>query len=129
MSEQKHTPGPWRVKGRHIVGADHGLIADTLESTTRPRADARRIVACVNTCEGLSTEQLERFPLDSLKECAQSGIASTLHELELEKQRDELLAACMALVEARDGLVSGMVERTERAMNLVRDAITKCKEG
>jgi len=50
---------------------------------------------------------------------------------QLERENVELLEACKALVEARDGLVSGMAERIERATELARAALAKAqgKEG
>lgn len=127
MSEQKHTPGPWypdangTVRARPVVprpGVEDERVASRLTD-----ADARRIAACVNACEGLTTEQLERFPLDSFKECAQAGGASTLHELEIERQRDDLLAALVYVEErlTRSGYPDGPNLATIRA------AIAKCK--
>ena len=63
----KHTPGPWRIdEYRNFVTPDGPLY---LGGVTTPRAlgdgirkgweNARRIVACVNACEGISTENLE----------------------------------------------------------------------
>lgn len=40
-------------------------------------------------------------------------------------ERAELLAACAALVAARDGLVSGMADRTDHAAELARAALAK----
>ena len=47
------------------------------------QANARRIVACVNACAGLPTEQLESSPLGGVL----NGVAGLI------AQRDELLAA------------------------------------
>lgn len=84
MSE--HTKEPWRIRelrgdcfitaaiepgmayGPEIMGDDytgHG-------GAERKRADARRIVACVNACEGFSIEELEganlcKDSIDALK--------------------------------------------------------------
>jgi hypothetical protein len=69
-----HTPAPWGIEQTDTTNwigplrADgktamlvcetdrEGLRADAL---VRNDADARRIVACVNACEGISTEDLE----------------------------------------------------------------------
>ncbi len=75
MSKAKHTPGPWRMgrKGnecRIYADPDQHAIARTYGPSlngigvcelTVPenKADARRIVACVNACEGFSIEELE----------------------------------------------------------------------
>lgn len=60
-----HSPEPWKLyEDAHIVGVeDHErVIADCgPETDVRCRANARRIVACVNFCAGVSTEDLERL--------------------------------------------------------------------
>jgi hypothetical protein len=73
----EHSPEPWDiVKDTYVThegdgkdpacwieSSDCRFIAET-EYADRPpetaRADARRIVACVNACIGLSTEMLEK---------------------------------------------------------------------
>lgn len=79
MAEVKHTPGPWQIMGptgpddpRYYVMRSVGvgdvppekfyvaiLSCGNLE---RDEADARRIVACVNACAGVSTEELLQAP-------------------------------------------------------------------
>lgn len=84
MSEQKHTPGPWHVgrKVGNMIYARDGLdvIAEcdsSIDDVPRSvgEANARRIVACVNECEGISTADLE------------SGAVKARYK----KQRDELI--------------------------------------
>ena len=94
MSE-KYTRGPWKTEreGIHalirggdatIVAVRHRLPADVHE------ANARRIVACVNACEGISTENLEdNRPVKWLAQ----------QYNEVVKQRDELLEALQALMD------------------------------
>ena len=88
MSE-KFTKGPWKTEreGIHalILGGDativavrHRLPADVHE------ANARRIVACVNACEGISTDNLE-------DNRAVAWLAQRYNEVV--QQRDELLKA------------------------------------
>lgn len=102
MSE--HTIEPWRVAeesfdndGIHesvIRGLDgRAAIAVTLEfGPNNPgmrEANARRIVACVNACTGITTEVLEQMP---------NGPASLLPMYaRLEQQRDKLRAALESL--------------------------------
>lgn len=141
MSEQKHTPGPWRVSLGDTIAAGDRLIADCemTPHSKRPAplnqedaANARRIVACVNACEGISTEQLERFPLDNFRECAQAGVASVVRELELEKQRDELWALLEAIYNAHrtdnNGAYMGEAVLCESFARRARDLIAKCKQ-
>ena len=88
MSE-KYTRGPWKTEGEGIhalirggdatiVAVRHRLPADVHE------ANARRIVACVNACEGISTENLE-------DNRAVAWLAQRYNEVV--QQRDELLKA------------------------------------
>ena len=90
MSE-KYTRGPWKTEGEGIhaiirggdatiVAVRHRLPADVHE------ANARRIVACVNACEGISTENLEdNRPVKWAIQQYNNVV----------KQRDELLKALM----------------------------------
>ena len=98
MSE--HTKEPWAVRidekqwsdtdDIYIVGNPTGEAGGTrnlarmIESWEQPIPNANRIVACVNACAGISTDDLERLPLISDRAFVMmEGIA---------KQRDELLA-------------------------------------
>jgi hypothetical protein len=66
----KHTPEPWKLCsksyecGGDIVGPSGQSIffGDPFKEIpdVRKYADARRIVACVNACAGMSTDVLER---------------------------------------------------------------------
>lgn len=59
--EAKHSPTPWNSSGPYIDDINGWAVADTLLTTTGNAtryANAARIVACVNACEGLSNEQL-----------------------------------------------------------------------
>ena len=67
MSENKHTPGPWVIgrpppNGEQTIGDKNGLMVAvaTTGYGVNSEANARRIVACVNACAGITTEQLER---------------------------------------------------------------------
>ena len=89
--KDQHTPWPLLIKGDeigYISSADDqsfGMFCPVVRVFAE--SNARRIVACVNALENVSTEWLE----------AQNGIVclgSPIKDrfLELEKQRDELLA-------------------------------------
>ena len=95
MSENKHTPEPWRTAARsgfpfHIDDARGEsvamMLADDDHDEQRGLDNARRIVACVNACAGIPTDQLEsgeaRYVRNELADI-----------YALEKRRDELLAA------------------------------------
>lgn len=99
MSENKHTPEPWIAipGGRHdpemIITTQHRLaqsygeicgmdVEFTGKHGEEQKANARRIVACVNACAALDTDALEIF-----------GLAALGKELAiLKKQRDDLLS-------------------------------------
>ena len=71
-----HTPEPWKVeigcnKETAITSDDDWIaILNRLEKT---QANARRIVACVNACKGVSTEALENIAK------ASPGLIATAH--------------------------------------------------
>ena len=89
MSNAEHSHGKWTV-GKKVPTAVYAgndspvCICDSMGETLSgtDAANARRIVACVNACRGLGTDELE-----------QHGLVSAVgYELiELTKQRDELL--------------------------------------
>ena len=91
MSENKHTPEPWQVfedDPRAIVTKENPMLSllsvgeDGL-AIMYEEADARRIVACVNACAGISTGHLEKYGLPDFAQKIS----------DLVQQSDELLAA------------------------------------
>lgn len=74
-TEQKHTKGPWSAspcENGKEWGVDSGewgiaTCADYPGDGT-PKANARRIVACVNACEDIPTDHLENFGLPPFAE-------------------------------------------------------------
>lgn len=119
MNEQQHTPTPWRVSGngtmRFIDASVGNGIAQEVATCMRVEhgdmeANVRRIVACVNACEGLATEYLETV---GLPEFAGKTLCADLAQQELQRvtaQSDQLLAAleklaCMRLNMIADGVV------------------------
>lgn len=70
----KHTKGPWRYDHEpgyyaELMASDHATVA--LFAGEPSLANARRIVACVNACEGFSIEELEGA--DLFKDSIESG--------------------------------------------------------
>ena len=86
MSEK----GPW-----YVLETD--FVDDRIEVNTGARSehDARRLAACWNACEGVPTESLEKEWWGHLGDKTKPS--------KLMAQRDALLAACKALVEAIEG--------------------------
>lgn len=104
MSE--HTKEPWRVRDESKSGfgvwvdAPEAMVSNPggrsyprqiLEDEEYPEklADARRIVACVNACAGISTAELEAAGTIAV-ECKDE---MQVELLKAWKQRDDLLAA------------------------------------
>ena len=89
----KHSKGPWfKNKNRIIADAnDHPVCLDGFSfgshSTEKSQANTRRIVACINACEGFSIEELEGANL------FKDSIESQSEIIAMKKQRDELLEA------------------------------------
>jgi hypothetical protein len=117
----QHTPEPWTFgednDGWYVCGCYVGN--DEQHGCALSEANARRIVACVNACAGIPTEQLEIEPY--------IGSVSYKMRMQAEKQRDELLSALEELANgyAGNGWDVGLVPRIEKA----RAAIAKVKES
>lgn len=127
-----HTPGPWRADGAEVWGT-HAMrfnlttggtpmIARVCkhEDAERPfpyEENARRIVACVNACEGISTDRLE----DLGRPLMNHLIGCDERAARMVKERDELLAAlrqCREMVGHPDNvaLVDAAIAKAEVAM-------------
>lgn len=118
MNEQKHSPEPWLIgayNGRYeIVGEPESgeMIVRTIERRKDvgglevELANARRIVACVNACAGITSEELEWI-------ARSGGMLGPRADVErIAKQRDQLLAA---LKKARKGLAVAIFAALEGA--------------
>lgn len=82
-----HTAGPWAYEMGAVVMRGQVVITDAAPDGApieERRANSRRIVACVNACEGLTTEEVEGIPvrLDLLARDYRA----------MKSERDELLA-------------------------------------
>lgn len=90
MSKSKHTPGPWEFlqsTGKlaplpykiHVAFGTHPPKKRTTialcgsSNTLVAKANAARIVACVNACEGISDPSVVPEMLKALKEVASSN--------------------------------------------------------
>lgn len=121
MSEQRHSPGPWTFERSttkcRMTGADGGTVFAINGGMLPTDRDARRIVACVNACEGISTHDIEALGLQL------SGTP------DLRQQRDDLLAA----LEVAHGVVlwaadHGADPQAITAIEaMAREAVAKCK--
>lgn len=80
----EHSKTPWRVsdKSKRVVCYGHDEVVINSE------ANARRIVACVNACEGLSTDLLEKAAITAAHIEARERLSFCTQQIEAE--RDEL---------------------------------------
>jgi hypothetical protein len=99
MSEIKHTPDPWRTTELDRVIADtiqkvndDYFIADCFGPDAK--ANARRIVACVNACAGLSQDALDG---------GWKAVEIIAYSRSLEQQRDQLLDALKGVLKCARG--------------------------
>lgn len=109
----KPAQGPLHTCANGDCGCGQILDQESSFVATCPNPDnQRRLAACWNACHGLSTEDLET-----------KGLATAFGNqlLELERQRDELLAALESLNYA--------ASVDSRNAKIVRSAITKAKEA
>ena len=92
----KHTPEPWAVdpdstdeiSGIVDSGGNGSIIRGDYSDWWVTKANARRIVACVNACAGCATEVLETAPVGFFN----STYGHPKYLEEITKQRDELLS-------------------------------------
>lgn len=92
----KHTPGPLKIAGRETRGLPHTLVAartllfrvysEAYGDFDQETENARRLVACWNACEKVSTEDLE-----AITRPGDVSWAITIDRLV--RERDELRAA------------------------------------
>ena len=119
---RKYTPIPWfKNEYRQVFGSNGRRVcvdgfAFGTHSTEESQANSRRIVACINACEGFSDEELEGADL------FKDSIESDAEIIALRQQRDELLAALRGL---RDAFIGTSVEVQADAMRAARAAIAK----
>lgn len=105
----QHTKEPWNGKnipltasaleraGFYIVFTNNPATKDEAE------ANARRIVACVNACEGMDTESLEsiagRIAAKSALQMHAYYVSNKAKVAAMEQQRDKLLAVLTEIAE------------------------------
>jgi hypothetical protein len=123
-----HTKEPWEVVDRDEENADDCDCNCDINATRADgwyvtlamnigRENARRIVACVNACEGIRTETLERSPL-------KDAISGTVEE------RDRLAAEVAELREALNDVAESLAYFDyENAKRDIHAILAKHKKG
>ena len=129
----EHTPEPWRIgrftgpgsyeKVRETCGAmdvvvdtDSGpyvLAGCNINFPDDAKANARRIVACVNACAGIPTEALEDGSARAERDALREMTGGTFYEIK--KQRDELLDEFNAYKEGSEEAFGTVVAQKQAA--------------
>ena len=127
MSEL-HTPTPWGFSRDDENGVEFNITSDKwyvavccyAPGNGTSQSNARRIVAAVNACAGIPTDDLEQCPSGGLFHLAD-------HANELVKQREELLAALEAVNESAVCFAKNEYSISAYAISKVEDAIASVK--
>ena len=95
-TETKHTKEPWEhihvCAGEEVIRGELNQESPPVVAIAQSQINARRIVACVNACAGISDEQLEDDKLDVFLQA--------LRISSLDAQNKELREAATEVVEA-----------------------------
>lgn len=103
MNEQtKHTQGPWSATAYDVYAPSGVCIVNVKSTKNLPcAANAARIVACVNACEGISNEMLSLGgPFAAARAALTERDHSEQREYEAQGTINALRAANAELVEA-----------------------------
>ena len=127
-----HTKEPWLCDKRTVYALNKNgfnifsaVVQDCHAGNSELEANAHRIVACVNACEGIETDELNAYRVVSAKEY-----------LKIERQRDELLAALeavQAVADNSDGVagwhMNGDIAKWDDLLPEIDNAITSVMGG
>ena len=128
VSHDNHDGWPLVMAGGKII-ANVNLesfsagVADLIEMPAE--ANARRIVACVNACDGLDTELLEKIVSFGGTLPRRLEAMTNWEQSEAEKQRDELAEAIRLTLDENGHLADGDVCTLKR----LKDALAKVGAG
>lgn len=127
----EHSKTPWKIgtpppNGEQTIGTTDGLMVAvaTAGAGVSSEANARRIVACINACAGLSTELLEKAALTAAHIEARERLSFCTQKIE--EERDELLAAVKELVDQNDNGICGV---SKPCWSRARAVIQKVRGG
>jgi hypothetical protein len=86
--DMKHTKEPWYVDCGNLIyeREENNCIGEAIGAGISNCQNARRIVACVNACAGISNEELELRDVKPVK-------AASDHIAQLEQRNAELVEA------------------------------------
>lgn len=137
--EEKHTPEPWACtkagpvmngysQGDAICSIEHntliaGCFSDVRGGPEVAEYNARRIVACVNACQGVDTAALSELPGGKLSGLMDFMEFAQQQMHDIRQQRDELLALLQR------ALSSGLFDDMRMFSRDVRAALAKAAPG
>lgn len=108
-----HAHGPLTADARLYLRDKHGNIIARLAGTTgkyeSEEMNARRLVACWNACEGITTERLEdlgRPLMQHLIGCDERAARQVKEAADLTAQRGTLLAALRCAIKKAPELIT-----------------------
>ncbi len=117
-----HTKEPWLCDKRTVYALNKNgfnifsaVVQDCRTSNSEMEENARRIVACVNACEGISTENLEdNLPVKELADRYNAVLKQRDMLLDvLRKTADDLAYVAYNIDGSKiDGLAAGLSEST-----------------
>lgn len=114
-----HSPEPWKFSidadGRVNIFVDDGRVVTLCHARLRPE-DARRIVACVNACAAIPTEDLEKAAEDPI-----AGMFGRLAGKSV-SQRDHAVRALSQLLSVLDD-PHRTAGKTHDALEAARSAV------
>lgn len=137
MEATQHTNEPWSIEGQEydahrIVDTEGNAICQLWFKTEEPMdnqdANAKRIVACVNACAGITNEELADMQRYFGKE-GRTYYTLVSDMREAQKQRDELLEALIeinSLIADASNIEDGKVNLGKLA-RISMNAIKKAK--
>lgn len=133
--EAEHSPTPWATDMGYISSVPiNDVVALTVQRNYGLNvmlANADRIAACVNACEGLTNEQLIKTPvLELLKKTCESHNQERLDKkiqdgiaYRLQLERDELLAVLRQIAIMPAAMHN--IEAADKMSRMAWDAIAK----
>ena len=115
-TQDRHTPEPWLAQHSQICKGSLAVSDCFRAEDGSPEANARRIVACVNACQGIPTENLEPGSFLEMNH------ADNAYVRQLTIQRDSLAEALRELVRVQ---VEGSIGELRRATDKARAALAR----
>lgn len=107
----EHSKTPWKIgtpppNGEQTIGTTDGLMVavTTTGYGLSSEANARRIVACVNACDGLSTDLLEKAAITAGHIEARERLSFCTQKIE--EERDQLMLQNAQLLAALRDVIS-----------------------